>query len=152
MGSRAPKSETTIKSPDPIIVREWSSPEYLTKLGDIAGYYGQRALQERSTYQDMVNRTMASYGRTPTYSPMVTNAGRTIQPGQVEEPYDLSGLVQAAKTSGMFKSSQEEKENKNKNKDKNKRELYNEAVKRSSPRYISNKFNSPTYYDRTGDN
>jgi hypothetical protein len=148
MGSRAPTTTTTIKNPDPVIVREWASPEYLTKLGDIAGYYGQRALQERSTYQDMVNRTMESYGRTPTYSPMVTTAGRTIQPGQVEEPYDLSGLVQAAKTSGMFKTSEEKEENKN----EDSREVYNEAIKRSEPRYISNKFNSPTYYDRTGDN
>lgn len=138
MGSRrTPKSETTIKSPDPLIVREWMSPRYLRELGNLAEYYGTRSLQERSTYQNMVNNTMSSYDRAPLFNDVRLKSGEIIEPGQVSAPYELSNLVNAAEKSGMFDLP---KENKTKKKDKNNREVYNEAVKRLG------------YYDRTGDN
>ena len=109
MGSRAPKSETTIKSPDPLIVREWMSPRYLRELGNLAEYYGTRSLQERSTYQNMVNNTMSSYGREPLFSKVRMEDGTVIKPGQVSAPYELSNLVNAAEKSGMFDLPKENK-------------------------------------------
>lgn len=103
MGASAPKSETVVKGGKPTIVREWLSPEYLKQLSGLASYYGNRALQERSTYQNMVNAERAGRGKVALYPTMTNTLGETIAPGTVSTPFDTSGLVSAAQQSGMFK-------------------------------------------------
>jgi hypothetical protein len=103
MGASAPKSETVVKGGKPTVVREWLSPEYLKQLSGLASYYGNRALQERSTYQNMVNAERAGRGKVALYPTMTNTLGETIAPGTVSTPFDTSSLVTAAQQSGMFK-------------------------------------------------
>lgn len=100
MGSSAPKSETKIEGGKPVIVREWLSPKYLENLSGIAQQYGERARQERATYQEMVNRNMASYGEKPLFDPMTTSEGKVIQPYQAPDIIDPSVVIDPA----MWKS------------------------------------------------
>jgi len=122
MGASAPKSETVVKGGKPTVVREWLSPEYLTKLTGLASYYGNRALQERSTYQNMVNAERAGRGKVALYPTMTNTLGETIAPGTVSTPFDTSSLVTAAQQSGMFKPPSS-------NKKKEPREAYSDAIK-----------------------
>lgn len=145
MGSSAPKTESVVKGGKPVVVREYLSPEYLTKLTQMASSYGERALNERSTYQEMVNRQRASYGQSPLFEPMQTTAGQIIEPFKVSEPYDASGLVQAAQESGMFKMPKQDTGGNNE-KEKTQRNAYNDALKMTQPRIKNNpKFNSGQY-------
>ncbi|NBX48341.1 hypothetical protein EBT25_00005, partial [bacterium] len=122
MGASAPKSETVVKGGKPTVVREWLSPDYLEKLTGLAEHYGQRAQQAAATRQSNVNRYLSNYGVSPVYDPYKTASGETIQPYQAPNIYDASGLVEAAKTSGMFKPPIS-------NKKKEPREAYSDAIK-----------------------
>ncbi len=124
MGASAPKTESIVKGGKPVVVREWLSPEYLTKLTELSSYYGNRALGERSTYQDMVNRQRTSQGEETLFSPMATTGGQVIEPGKVYEPYNAAGLVQAAQESNMFQPPRGGRKKK-----KEPREAYGDAIK-----------------------
>lgn len=127
MGSSAPKSETVVKGGKPTIVREWLSPDYLKELSKLASYYGNRALQERSTYQDMVNTQRTSQGEVALFPTMTTSEGTTVTPGIVSSPYDTSSLVKAAEESKMFQPPKAT-ESKKKSENSSSRNLYNKAI------------------------
>lgn len=103
MGSSAPKSETVVKGGKPVIVREYMAPGYLKELGNMADYWQQRAQQETSTYQTLVNRTLGNYGQAPAYDPMQLPSGEVVKPFQVSNFFNTDNLVNAAKEGGMFK-------------------------------------------------
>lgn len=131
MGSSAPKSETIVKGGKPTIVREYLSPEYLKKLSSLASYYGNRALQERSTYQNMVNTQRISQGQVPLFPTMTTTKGDVVAPGIVSTPFNTKGLVTAAQEGGMFQPPKRSGGKKNKEENETARSGYLDAVNAS---------------------
>lgn len=103
MGASAPKSETVVKSPKPVIVREYMAPSYLKELGNMAEYWNDRAQQAASTRQANVNSYLSHYGVNPVYSEYKTAQGNVIEPYQASGSYNINALVNAAKEGGMFK-------------------------------------------------